>query len=334
MDRTQILKKGLNHINERLSETEGVFMVENNESTTDSENIVLVGSGQRYCALIQPWAPQQNFSALLKRLKAAPCKPILIADFVNPVMAEKLKRQSIAFVDCAGNMNLATAVNGIYVKGKKDMRGLQRRSRGRAFNPAGLRLVFAFFNAPGLLNQSYRNIASEVDVALGSIGPVLDDLQASGYIAECDGRKYLINKKRLFERWVDAYLEKLRPGLLLGRYRSPELAWWKDIDIRNYVVQWGGEITVAKQTPFLYPELTSVYCVSDDLESFVSDCGLEEDIDGDVSIYQAFWLGQVAAEEVSAMIVYADLIDSVDPGNWEVAKTFYGEKIAALVTEA
>jgi len=98
-------------------------------------------------------------------------------------------------------------------------------------------------------------------------------------------------------------------------------------------VQWGGEISVARQTPFLFPELTTVYCMRDDLDAFVNDCQLEEDVDGNVAIYQPFWLGQLAAEDVSPMIVYADLVDSVDPGNWDVAKTFYGERIAELMLE-
>jgi len=325
MGKVQILKKALAHINAGAENFDIAESLEDDRSTI----VRLVSEKQQFSALIQPWAPQQDFSVLVKKLKALSGKPVLLANFVNPVMAEKLKRQSIAFVDCVGNMNL----NGTFVKGKKDTRDVQKRSRGRAFNPAGLRLIFAFFNEPGLLNASYRDIAAKVNVAVGSIGQVLDDLKISGYVAVENGEKYLINKKRLFERWVDAYLEKLRPKLLLGNFRAPSNDWWQTVDERNYVVQWGGEITVARQTPFLFPELTTVYCTRDDLDVFVEDCQLEEDIDGDVAIYQAFWLAQMAAEEVSPMIVYADLVDSVDPGNWEVAKTFYGEKIAEFLSE-
>jgi len=244
LGKTQILKIALAYINAGKESFELAEGAENDRSA----NVTLVSEKQQFNALIQPWAPQQNFTVLVKKLKALSGKPILLANFVNPVMAEKFKRQSIAFVDCAGNMNL----NGSFVKGKKDAREAKQRSRGRAFNPAGLRLIFAFFNEPGLLNSSYRNIAGKVNVAVGSIGTVLDDLQVSGYVAEENGWKFLINKKRLFERWVDAYLEKLRPKLLLGHYQSPSNDWWQSVDERNYVVQWGGEITIARQTPFYF----------------------------------------------------------------------------------
>ena len=213
------------------------------------------------------------------------------------------------------------------------MRALQQRSKGRAFNPAGIRLLYVFFNSPALLNASYRSIAREAKVALGSIGPVLDDLQASGYIAEVDGQKTLVNKPRLFERWVDAYLEKLRPGLLLGRYQAPSNDWWQSVDVKPYAALWGGEITVARQTPFMLPENSSVYLCSDELDAFVDACRLQPAADGDVTLYEALSCSDSSNDEesVNPMIVYADLVDSIDPGNWDVAKTFYGGEIADLL---
>jgi hypothetical protein len=33
------------------------------------------------------------------------------------------------------------------------------------------------------------------------------------------------------------------------------------------------------------------------------------------------------------MIVYADIVDSVNPGSWDVAKTFYGEAVKHLLND-
>ena len=31
--------------------------------------------------------------------------------------------------------------------------------------------------------------------------------------------------------------------------------------------------------------------------------------------------------------MYADIVDSINPGNWDVAKTFYGEAVAELLID-
>jgi hypothetical protein len=33
------------------------------------------------------------------------------------------------------------------------------------------------------------------------------------------------------------------------------------------------------------------------------------------------------------MIVYADIVDSINPGSWDVAKTFYGEAVAQFLQD-
>jgi len=33
------------------------------------------------------------------------------------------------------------------------------------------------------------------------------------------------------------------------------------------------------------------------------------------------------------MIIYADIVDSINPGSWDVAKTFYGDAVADLLKD-
>ena len=116
-----------------------------------------------------------------------------------------------------GNLHIKDKQLNFFVKGKKSLNLRSKRVRGRAFNTAGLKLIFAIFSQPKLLYATYRDISNEVKIALGSVGPVMDDLYASGYILD-DGQRRLVNKNRLFERWVDGYLEKLRPKQILSCY--------------------------------------------------------------------------------------------------------------------
>ena len=222
--------------------------------------------------------------------------------------------------------------NSFYVKGKKPSNLRAKRVRGRAFNTAGLKLIFAIFNQPQLLHATYRDISKTVNIALGSIGPVMDDLFASGYILE-DGQRHLVNKKRLFERWVDGYLEKLRPKQILSCYSFDDVNWWKNADPAEFEGMWGGEVNIAKLTPFMIPETISLYFSSEEKhKDFVNYYGLRRDDEGEISVYKTFWSHQANANDViSPMVMYADIVDSINPGNWDVAKTFYGEAVADLL---
>jgi len=332
VNKTRILKTTLSHLNVACDQA-GIPTFQYDDIVESEEKIRLFNTQTVLNAFVQSWAPQQNFPALLKRLKSVSGEVVLLADFINPVMAEKLRESAIQFIDCSSNMLLHRHGLDVFQKGNTDVRLLQKRVRGRVFNPAGLRLLYAFFTRPELLNVSYRKIASEVGVALGSIGPVLDELLHSGYLVEQDHGKHLLNKKRLFERWVDAYLEKLRPGQLQGTYRSEPNGWWKSVKITDYDMQWGGEVVIARQTPFLFPDNITIYSHHDNIDPLLAKYQLQPDRDGNVIIYRAFWLNTAGEENVKPMIAYADLLDSVDPATWEVAKTFYGEAVASFLKE-
>jgi hypothetical protein len=291
----------------------------------------------RYPVFVQSWAPQKDINTLISQLKAMPDNAILLADFINPVMADKLRRRSINFADCAGNLSLKTNGFDCFVKGQRAVNLRGRRVRGRAFNSAGLKLIFALFSQPHFLNTSYREISNKVNIALGSVGPVMDDLFASGYILD-DGERRLVNKKRLFERWVDGYLEKLRPKQIMACYRSEKKDWWKKADPYQFAGFWGGEVLIARDTPYMIPESITLYFQSEKKQKQFAEANqLVEDEDGDICFYRPFWSPRFIDTEndagISPLIVYADIVDSINPGAWDVAKTFYGESVAHLLKD-
>lgn len=346
MEKKQILKQAVTCLNRYFSAQfaidNDVFGIEKNQG----QPVIVMDAGfqsvsadvaqAKYPVFVQSWAPQKDISTLISQVKAIPGPAILVADFVNPVMAEKLRSKSVQFVDCAGNFSLDTVGKRHFVKGNKQLSLRNKRVRGRAFNAAGLKLIFALFAQPRYLNASYREISNKVNIALGSVGPVMDDLFASGYILD-DGERRLVNKKRLFERWVDGYLEKLRPKQILACYRCEQRNWWKKADPGKYAGQWGGEVIIAGQTPYMTPETISLYFPSDKKQrDFAEQYGLIEDVDGDICMYRPFWSPSFADNEdtgLSPMIVYADIVDSINPGAWDVAKTFYGEAVSHLLED-
>ena len=344
MEKKQILRQALQHFNRLLinethsSSNEDMFSVSSGLLNIDAP--VTISSevlNQTYSVLVQPWAPQKNIDAMVAQLRAMPAPALLFADFVNPVMATKLRQRSIAFVDCAGNCSFKNDGINIYVKGKKPSRLRSKRMRGRAFNSAGLKLIFALFNQPQYLQASYRDISNKVNIALGSVGPVIDDLYSSGYILD-EGSRKLVNKKRLFERWVDGYLEKLRPKQIMACYTSDDADWWKNANPADFHGVWGGEVIIAKSTPYMAPESITLYFTSDvKHRDFARQYGLREDEDGEICVYKSFWSPSYTGEEnidgLNPMIVYADIVDSINPGSWDVAKTFYGEAVAKFLQD-
>ncbi len=343
MEKKQILQQTLKRLNALLQE-EKLLPVDESFSyasgQVSGDGVITISSSylrQVYTVWLQPWAPQKDLGALISQIKAVPSPVILFADFINPVMAGKLRRRSVSFVDCAGNISIKNEHFNLYVKGKKNTQLRSKRVRGRAFNAAGLKLIFAIFNQPKFLHASYRDISNKVNIALGSVGPVIDDLYASGYILD-DGERRLINKKRLYERWVDGYLEKLRPKQILACYTSEDADWWKKANPADFHGLWGGEVVVAKSTPFMAPETISLYFSSEiKQKEFADYYGLHEDVEGEICVYRNFWSPSYAGDDnvdgLSPMIVYADIVDAINPGSWDVAKTFYGETIAQLLQD-
>ena len=57
----------------------------------------------RFTAEVKKWAQQKNMGAMLEQVRQLPGKGMLVADYVNPNMADKMREMDIPFVDTAGN---------------------------------------------------------------------------------------------------------------------------------------------------------------------------------------------------------------------------------------
>lgn len=270
-----------------------------------------------------------------QQLKVAPYKGMLITDYANPKMADRLKEMDLAFIDLAGNAYLNEPPIFVYIKGNRpadtDALGPTLKPT-RAFRTAGLKILFALLTRPELVQETYRDIAETADVALGTVAGIFNNLREHGYLYEgTQGERRLIRKRQLIEQWVTAYPDKLRPKLRLGRYRAPKIRWWKDVDIEPYNAQWGAEIAGAKLTKYLIPEKTVIYAHVLPTK-LLAKYQLKVDPEGDVEILRRFWKHDlfdgianwdVPFDVVPPLLVYADLIATFDERNVETAKIVY-----------
>lgn len=273
----------------------------------------------------------------MMRKRDMPYPFLLVAGYVNPQMAEQLRKDGIEFIDTAGNVYINHPPIYIYVKGNRPT-AIDRHARvRRAFQPTGLKMIYAFLCNPGLEDKAYREIANIADIALGAVGWVIGDLKDLGFMLDMGRKgKNLINKEELLKRWVLEYTEKMRPKLLLGRFRGRE-DWWHQKTLNPDVAQWGGETAAAKMTQYLKPQIVTVYTTRDNFETFLIENRLQKDPNGDIEILERFWKPAQApqyGDTVHPILVYADLLATGNQRNIETAKVIYERDIVRLVREA
>ena len=94
--------------------------------------------------------------------------------------------------------------------------------------------------------------------------------------------RQLKNKKELLDKWVDAYLEKLRPKLFLGTFTTDNDYWWMDLDnnIVEYDAKWGGEVAAAKMTWNIKPEKIIIYLAKEGGKQLLAENHLHKDPEG------------------------------------------------------
>ena len=305
----------------------------------------------RYTVGIKKWAQNANFGALVNQIKQLPMKGMLVADYVNPNMADKLRKMEVPFIDAEGNAYINEKPLYVFIKKNKgqttrdnNIQGMKEaQKRGRAFKPTGLKVLYALIRDPKLVYAPYREIAGIAGVALGTVGWVINDLKQGGYLVTTGKtKKRLKNKKQLLDKWVDAYLENLRPKQFIGTFATDNEYWWQKMDhqIVEYGARWGGEVAAAKLTGHLKPEKVTIYLPTEGekYKQLFTDQRMRKNPDGNIHVYRAFWNQDLNyqfdhTDIVDPLIVYADLLGTEDIRNFETARMIYDKELSELIRE-
>ena len=260
---------------------------------------------------------------------------LLVSKYINPQLANELKQNGIEFIDTVGNAFINQPPLYIFVKGNKpDI--VKVPPLKRTFKAAGLKVIYAFLCNPGLENKTYREIAAETDVALGTVDWIMKELRELRFLLDMGKRgQRLIQKQNLLQRWVTAYPEQLRPKLTLGHFRG-EHEWWRQKMLDHLNAQWGGEVAAAKLTQYLQPQIITIYAMPQELNQFLAENRLRKDQTGDVEILKKFWKPpEIWQHEdlVHPILIYADLLATGNERNIETARMIYDQHIIQLIRE-
>jgi hypothetical protein len=294
------------------------------------------GVDQDFAVEVKTPLTNATLGLLLRRHDKLEGRTLLITDYVNPRMAERLRQMNILFLDIAGNAYLDVPPILVFAKGNRLEDRAQKEKKPRVFQPTGLKIVFALLCDPNLEGRPYRDLAETAGVALGTVNQVIQDLKRLGFLVEQGklGRR-LVDRARLLDRWVTAYPEQLRPKLLLGRFKAQDDDLWRITELGRFQAYWGGEVAAARITKYLKPDMTTVY-LRGNLARLRVALKLKREPQGNVELLKAFWDVQYDDENdalVPPLLVYADLMASGDPRNLETAEQIYERKLAGLITE-
>lgn len=252
---------------------------------------------------------------------------LLCTDYADSRMAKTLREVGIQFIDKAGNAYLDQPGFFVLVHGEPKPAGVYKRQRaGRAFQPAGLRLVFELMRDPRLAGRTYRELAGIAGVSLTAVKFAMDDLTDKGFVREGGGdRRRVVQLKRLLDEWSIAYRDRLRPRLLRGLYAAEKPDWWQNADLTALPGCWGGEVAATKLGLMRHPQVHSVYSHGK-VNALIAQGRLRPAEDGNVEVLDAFWKSPDGALAPD-LLIYADLVTSGDERNMETARELHARRI-------
>lgn len=332
-----------------LAEATGIQLVVDtrkpNIATGDQQADALVHPTKmpdiRWATKIKIWANHAPLGMLIQQLKAMPITGLLVADYINPPMAEKLKDHNVQFIDTAGNAYLNQHTLFVWVTGKKPLRQKDEKpARKKAFNTPTLKIIYCALLDDTLLNTPYRNIAVKAGVALGTVGDALDQLKAQGFVTGTPHEKNwkLDNRKKLLQKWAEQFPDKVLARHHAGTFITDDPQWWETFDLQAVDGYWGGEVAAAKLTGYLKPKTATVYVDKDKMGTLLQKARLrkpqpwEMQEAGIVDIYTLALDQQPTTDKrtVHPLIVYTELMATDDPRNLETAEKIYEQYIEPI----
>lgn len=253
---------------------------------------------------------------------------LLVADYVSPPIADRLRSEGIPFIDASGNAYLQDDNLLIWVSGRPDTRFESARASGGS-RQALVKVTFALLSKPELVNAPLREIAAASGVALGTVHIALRQMVLAGDLVELDRQRRLVNADRLAERWAQEYVLYLRPKTLLGTFSSAKPSWWMSVDPREFRGVWSGDIAAWRLESHLVPQ-TPVLFAPEIRPKLVSVGQLRPDPNGETEIRKKFWNFETDSQPPDVappLLVYADLLANGDSRSLDAARRIYDNHV-------
>lgn len=292
----------------------------------------LVIANEEFVVEIKPEISKGNKGivlAILKGISRENNLPILlITQYIPSEIAKEYVAEGVNYLDVAGNCNIRKNNLVLLIEGKKIER-TARVNQPRAFQEAGIKLIFQFLIDPEKVQLTYRELAERADISLGSVGTIMQELIDTSFILKTKQTMKLKNTKELLNRWITAYHDVLRPRLFKKQMRfvrQESYNKWKEINLDQTIglAFWGGEPGANLLNGYLHPGLFTIY-TERNWQSF-KDIELVPDENGKVEVLEMFW-GPQTYKGIPPVLIYADLMRSGSDRNTETANMILNNEL-------
>ena len=263
---------------------------------------------------------------------------ILFAEYVNPYIAEDLKKKNVNFIDCQGNIFIH-APNHLYIDVQGNKLRIQKEKEVTAiFQPKGLQLLLLLLTREEALNLSLRELARISGNSLGRTSTIMKELKSRGYVLETAKSKYKFNeKKKLFDKWLENYGERLRPKLLLGTYRISPTMWQQAVDIlkiSNLKSVFTGGFGAEMLTQYYQAKIMDIFITENEVAKVTNKLRLLPAEDYNLRLFNLFSdeiIFKYNGENIAhPLLIYAELIYQGGDRELETAEIIYNQYLKDL----
>jgi len=290
-----------------------------------------LGHGRTFTMPVEVKSRIDRFAtvARLKQTQEKLGEPLLlVTEHLSAEMAESLRDNRLSFLDTAGNVSLNRPEALLYIIGRRHPERRRAAMPRRTGSPKQLEVLFALITNPALVGAPYRAIASAAQVATSTVNVAIDDfLERQLLVVGANGERRFGEWDRVVEEWAYLYPIKLKPKLAARRYSADKADWWQSVDLSKYGAVFSAEVAAAKLTRHLRPQRVMLYAASPSPKALILQARLRADPQGDIEIVQSFWPAhpsgptEVPADVAHPVLVYADLLDSRESRNLDLART-------------
>ena len=246
----------------------------------------------------------------IRNLKEQTEKPLILAAYhFSPEIFDSLPVEGISVVESSGNCNIVADPLFIRISGQKVTQ--PKESKGKAFNEAGLKVIFYLLLDETNINKPYRTIHEETGLSLGTIKNVIEELGRGQFVLTTDNGRFLKNQKELLNVWQIHYNQSLKPKLLLKEMEFVDDDYrrsWEKIVLPDGMC-WGGEGGAFLVNHYLVPELFEIYTETPSVKLMLTK-KVKFQENGRIRLYQKFWKGNIDNKTAPTILIYADLMGS------------------------
>lgn len=231
-------------------------------------------------------------------------------DHISPQTAGSFRDLGVQFVDSAGNAWLEFGNAIVDVRGQRPAQQSARSTPATSnlFSPNRSRVIFALLAWPHLQDATQQEISTAANVSVGLTNGTLKMLRQEGYDGSGPSRR------RLLDRWTDAYPLGLGKSLELGRFHTEAAMPHLHVEVKTPAFL-SGESAV---DDILKPITLTLYVPGLD-KSLIGVNRWRTDRTPNVFVRRQFWNPPVTSAPGPGLqvapwpLVYADLLTSDDP---------------------